>query len=290
MIDPVPILAGVRQITDRYDAFVVDLWGVIHDGARLYDGAWNALSGLRQDGRQICLLSNVPRRLPAVREKLRSLGLADEHYDHVMSSGEATRQALIERPTDDHKALGDRFFHIGLPWDVDVVEGLDFNQVDTPDQADFVLNTGIRSPDETVEHFEDMLMAAVDRSLPMVCANPDLVVKRGAVLGICAGSIAARYEAVGGDVIYHGKPTTGVYHDCLDLLGNPDKDRVLAIGDSFRTDIKGAEAMGLDSLLVTHGIHSDELLVDGEPDGTAIANAGARAGVRPTYAVASLVW
>lgn len=290
MTDPVPILTGVRQIAERYDVFIVDLWGVVHDGHQLYDGAWHALAGLRNRGRQVCLLSNVPRRLPAVREKLRSLGLEDDDYDHVMSSGEATHHALHKRSTDDHKALGDRFFHIGAPWDGDMVHGLDFEKVGAVEHADFVLNSGARSADETVAHLEDLLSEASGRSLPMVCANPDLVVKRGQVIGICAGSIAARYEQVGGTVIYHGKPTQGVYWDCLDLLGNPDRARILAIGDSFRTDIKGAASMGFDSLFVSHGIHSEEAHVNGEPDGVAIANAGAREGVRPTYAIASLIW
>jgi HAD superfamily hydrolase (TIGR01459 family) len=186
--------------------------------------------------------------------------------------------------------LGDRVFHIGGPWDGDVIDGLDLEKVGKPEHADFVLNSGARSSDETVEHLEHLLMEAAGRSLPMICANPDLVVKRGTVLGICAGAIAARYEEVGGTVIYHGKPTQGVYWDCLDLLRKPDKHRVLAIGDSFRTDIKGAAAMGFDSLFVSHGIHADEAHIDGEPDGTAIAIAGAQEGVRPTYAIASLVW
>ncbi|MEM7443571.1 MAG: TIGR01459 family HAD-type hydrolase [Pseudomonadota bacterium] len=290
MTDPVPVLTGARQVADRYDAFVVDLWGVIHDGEQLYDGVLEALAGLRQSGRQVCLLSNVPRRLPSVRDRMRRIGLADEHYDHIMSSGEATHLALAHRPTDAHKALGDRFVHIGTEWDEDVVHGLELEKVASTSHADFVLNSGITAKDQRVEHFEELLMAAADRSLPMICANPDLVVMRGGSLGICAGSIAARYEQIGGDVIYHGKPTEGVYRDCLDLLGHPDSSRVLAIGDSFRTDVKGASSMGFDSLFVTHGIHAAELLNDGMPNGKAIAEAGAQEGVRPTYAIASLVW
>lgn len=290
MTDPVPILAGVREVARNYDAFIVDLWGVIHDGDRLYAGVDEALARLRLDGRQTCLLSNVPRRLPAVRSRLRGMGLLDHAYDHLMSSGEMTYLALANRSTEDHKALGDRFLHIGAPTDGDVIDGLAYERVTTTACADFVLNSGIRSPDETVAHLEGMLVEAADRSLPMVCANPDLVVMRGGRLGLCAGAIAARYEEVGGTVIYHGKPTRGVYDRCLDLLDHPDPSRILAIGDSFRTDIRGAAALGFDSLFVTHGIHADELLKDGKPDGWAIAEAGVREGVRPTYAMASLVW
>ena len=218
------------------------------------------------------------------------MALADHDYDHLMSSGEATYRALADRTTPDHQALGERFVHFGTRWDEDVVEGLAYKKVASTAQADFVLNSGIRSPDETVDHLEGPLAEAADRSLPMICANPDLVVMRGGKLGLCAGAIAARYEEIGGEVIYHGKPTRGVYDHCLDLMGNPEPHRVLAIGDSFRTDIKGAAGMGFDSLFVTHGIHADELLIDGKPDGVAVAQAGAREGVRPTYAIASLVW
>lgn len=290
MTDPVSVLAGVREVAQDYDAFIVDLWGVIHDGDRLYPGVVEALARLRVDGRKTCLLSNVPRRLPAVRSRLRGMGLHDDAYDHLMSSGEMTYAALADRSTEDHKALGDRFLHLGGPGDGDVVDGLAYEKVATMATADFVLNSGIRSPDETVAHLEELLTEAADRSLPMVCANPDLVVMRGGRLGLCAGAIAARYEEVGGEVIYHGKPTHGVYDRCLDLLGHPDPTRILAIGDSFRTDIRGAAAMGFDSLFVTHGIHADELLTDGKPDGRAIAEAGSREGARPTYAIGSLIW
>lgn len=290
MTDPVSVLAGLREVAHDYDAFIVDLWGVVHDGDRLYPGVVEALAELRTGGRQTCLLSNVPRRLPAVRSRLQGMGLHDDAYDQLMSSGEMTYAALADRATEDHKALGDRFVHIGEAGDGDVVDGLAYEKVSTMAAADFVLNSGIRSPEETVEHLEEMLVEAADRSLPMVCANPDLVVMRGGRLGLCAGAIAARYEEVGGDVIYHGKPTRGVYDRCLKLLGQLDPTRILAIGDSFRTDIRGAAAMGFDSLFVTHGIHADELLADGKPDGRAIAEAGSREGVRPTYAIGSLVW
>lgn len=289
---PVPVLDGLGAIADRYDAFIVDLWGVVHNGERPYPGVIDALRRARAAGRQVCLLSNAPRRIATVLRSLEFIGVPRDAFDHLMSSGEATYRALADPPDAFHRALGPRFHHMGPPRDVDVHEGLEGRILGTLAEADWVLNTGIDGPDETLADFEEALQAARARDLPMVCANPDLVVMWGRRLAICAGTIAQRYEALGGRVAYHGKPHPPVYRLCFGLLGEAAAGRILAIGDSFRTDIAGAAAVGIDSLLVVGGIHAEELgLAPGQPpDGTALAEAAAAHGHRPTYAIGHLAW
>ncbi|MEQ9812965.1 MAG: TIGR01459 family HAD-type hydrolase [Azospirillaceae bacterium] len=286
----IPVLDSVAAVAGDYDAFIVDLWGVVHDGLTAYPGILDALNGLRRDGRRVMLLSNAPRRAATVRQKVRSVGVPDSFYDHLLSSGEAGHLALRDRSDPVHAGLGHRFFHIGAPWDEDVFQGLDYEKVAALDAADWILNTGIKHISETVDLFEETLARARDRGLPMVCTNPDLVVMQGEVMGICAGMLAKRYEELGGTAHYHGKPHRGVYEICLETLGNPAPSRVLAIGDSFRTDIKGANLMGFDSLLVTQGIHAGDLTRNGRPDGALIAEAAAGEAARPTYAIRSLTW
>jgi HAD superfamily hydrolase (TIGR01459 family) len=286
----VPVLHSIGEIAGEFDAFIIDLWGVIHDGERPYPGVLDALAAMRQNGRRVCLLSNAPRRVTTVTEKLRGMGVPDEAYDGLMSSGEATYRALRDRPDSFHAALGRDFYHIGADWDVDVFAGLPFKPV-AMQSASWVLNSGIKHIDEPLEAYEETLLAARARRLPMVCANPDLVVMQGERMGICAGAIAERYEALGGSVAYHGKPHPDVYAHALALVGDPAPDRVLAIGDSFRTDIRGGQAAGFATLFVTQGIHAEELMVGGAPDSARVSEAAMAAGLRaPDFAMASLVW
>ncbi len=254
----IPILSGMAGLADRYDGFVLDLWGVLHDGGKPYPGAVECLDRLRAAGKRLCLLSNAPRRTASVVSKLEGMGIGRERYDHVMTSGEATHDALRDRPDAFHRDLGRRCFHIGPPRDDDVFEGLGLEMVGTPEEAEFVVNTGIDDFDETLEDYAPVLRRCAARGLPMVCANPDLVVYVGENLVICAGELARHYETLGGRVAWHGKPHAPVYRRCFDLLGL-DPRRVLAVGDSLRTDVAGANAAGIDAALVTGGIHREEL-------------------------------
>jgi HAD superfamily hydrolase (TIGR01459 family) len=256
---PLPILDGMGEIAGRYDGFILDLWGVLHNGEQPYPGVIDCLDRLRAAGKRICLLSNAPRRCRSVVGKLSAMGITPDHYDHLMTSGEATYEALRDRPDGWHRALGRRCLHIGPERDDDVFEGLDLDMVDRAEDAEFVVNTGIDSFDETVADYAGLLADCARRRLPMICANPDLVVVVGTRMTICAGTLAAHYEDLGGDVRYHGKPHPPVYARCLDLLGLSDRSRIAAVGDSFRTDVAGANAAGIDALLITGGIHLEEL-------------------------------
>jgi HAD superfamily hydrolase (TIGR01459 family) len=240
----------------RYDGFVLDLWGVIHDGVSPYPGAVDCLERLRAAAKRVVLLSNAPRRAAHAAAAMRAMGIGDALYDGIVTSGEVTHALLRDRTDPAFAALGRRLFHIGPERDRNVFDTLDVESVAEPAAATFVLNTGpddSRLPTE-IGPWEAMLRACRQAGLPMVCANPDLEVIRGGERVICAGALAQHYATLGGHVIWVGKPDPAVYRPVLDALGVA-KVRVLAVGDGLRTDIAGAAAAGLDAAWVLGGIH-----------------------------------
>jgi HAD superfamily hydrolase (TIGR01459 family) len=278
---------GIQALASDYDGLILDLWGVVHDGVNPYPGARDFLVALRAAGKRIVLLSNAPRREAPVRRQLARMGIGDELYDGVMTSGEASHLLLRDRPDAWSRALGRRVFHLGPERDRNVVAGLDLDVLDTPEGASCVLNTG---PDDHANPtdpaaFDHLLQACIERALPMICANPDLEVIRGGVRVVCAGTLAQRYTDMGGDVRNLGKPDPLIYAPVLDMLG-VDKPRVLAVGDALRTDIAGAHATGVDACWVLGGLHGAHL---GENVG-AIAAEAVAAGLAPLAAVRSFVW
>jgi HAD superfamily hydrolase (TIGR01459 family) len=233
-------------------------------------------------------LSNAPRRSDDVVRRITAIGVPQGLYHEVMSSGEEAWQRLRRRDEPFYEALGRRCLHIGSDRDMEIRIGLDLDYVDSPEAAEFILNTGPAGWDDTVEDYAPVLRGGLARDLPMVCANPDLVVQHGARLALCAGALAQYYEKQGGRVRWHGKPYPSVYDTCLGLLGVADRRRVLAVGDSLRTDVAGAAAAQIDCLFITGGIHAAEFdaAAGGEPDLGRIAAAVAAAGVAPPVAVA----
>ncbi|MEO3432137.1 TIGR01459 family HAD-type hydrolase [Inquilinus sp. CAU 1745] len=283
---------GLSAVAGRYDGLIVDLWGVLHDGHAPYPGAVDCLAALRREGKSVCLLSNAPRRIDSVARRLAEIGIPADAYDHLMTSGEATHEAFLSPPDDFHAALGDRCLHIGPPRDDDVHEGVGLTMVDRAQDATFVLCTGIDDNSETVEDYAAALAEAAAHDLPMVCANPDLVVMIGTRKVICAATLAAHYESLGGRVAYHGKPHAPVYRRCFDLLGISDRSRILGVGDSLRTDVAGANAAGIDSLLLLGGIHAEEFAA-APGDGPAldrIAEAGRAENAHPTWVGPAFIW
>ncbi len=280
-------VAGMAALAGRYDGFILDLWGVIHDGVRPYQGAGDCLRHLRDAGKRCVLLSNAPRRSHAAEAMLAAMGLAPDLYTGLLTSGEAAHLALLRRDDPWFAALGRRVWHLGPERDRNVMAGLDLEPVATPAAAEFVLNTG---PDDhngprALAEFEGDLVACARRRLPMICANPDLEVIRGGVRVICAGTLALRYEQLGGVVRWLGKPDPAIYAPVLAMLGT-EPARTLAVGDSLRTDIAGAAAAGLDSCWVLGGIHGEAL---GDDHGAAAAEAAA-AGLRPVAVMPRFVW
>ncbi|MBV8121946.1 MAG: TIGR01459 family HAD-type hydrolase [Alphaproteobacteria bacterium] len=288
----IPYLRGISVLAPDYDGFILDLWGVVHDGIKPLPGAVDCMRSLIHAGKRIALLSNAPRRADDVARRIAQIGVPGESYHHIVSSGEEAWQHLRQRDDPFYAALGRRCLHICSDRDLEIREGLDLAFVDSPECADFILNTGPAGWDDAIEDYAPLLRRSLDRCLPMVCANPDLVVRHGAQLALCAGALAQWYEAQGGRVRWHGKPYRSIYDRCLTLLGVADRSRILAVGDSLRTDIAGAAAAGLDSLLIIGGIHADEFgaVGDRDPDPAVIDAALAAGAYHPVAVARRLLW
>lgn len=285
---PVPVLTGAAEFLSRYDVVFCDVWGVVHNGVRAYDAAGDALARFRKAGGTVVLLSNAPSPSSTVAPLLDSKGVRRDAWDALVTSGDITRAYV-------RKAGFRRVHHIGEPRDLPVFEGLD-TELTTLPAAEAIVCTGlIDDINETGEHYRPLLLEARERSLPLVCANPDLVVEVGGVLYPCAGAIATIYEDLGGSVFWAGKPHIAAYETALNtatqILGRtPARDRILGIGDAIRTDIAGADGFGIDSLMIAHGIHAAELLGAGALDEHALARLVAAPAPRPTAAMPALAW
>jgi HAD superfamily hydrolase (TIGR01459 family) len=285
------LIDGMREVAPDYDGFILDLWGVVHDGVAPFPGVLDCMGRLMDAGKRIVLLSNAPRRADDVIRRIETIGVPRHLYHAVMSSGEEAWQHLYKRNEPFYAALGRHCLHICSERDLEMREGLNVDWVETPEEADFILNTGPAEWEDTHDDYAPVLRAARRRDLPMVCANPDLVVMHAGRPALCAGAIAEQYEAMGGKVRWHGKPHRSVYDSCLALLGVADRGRILAIGDSLRTDLAGAEAAGIPSLLIAgSGIHGAEFINDGKLDLDRIAAATRKAGVNPIGVAARFVW
>jgi HAD superfamily hydrolase (TIGR01459 family) len=233
-------------LPERYRLILCDVWGVVHDGYTLYPGASERLRQWRSEGRFVLLITNAPRTTEAIEAHLVRVGLPGDAWDAIASSGEAGIEALhvLDRPVGFVGTSGDRAILEGRA--VRITDGEDFTdlactgfEVERPDLADYR---------------EDLELWAA-RGVRMHCLNPDRVVVHGGVPIPCAGAIADAYEALGGQVIWYGKPHKPIYDHALHLAGDRPSSSVLVVGDSFRTDMLGAAAMGFDAVFVSGGIH-----------------------------------
>lgn len=286
------LLAGLHEIAADYDGFILDLWGVLHDGSKPYPGVIDALERLKSAGKRRVILSNAPRRAETVAARMAEIGIPASLYDAIHSSGEEAWQHLKRRDDPFYAPLGRRCYHLGPTRDDAMMDGLGVEHVKDVEEADFLLNTGPWGWEETVADYEPLLRGAAERRLPMICANADLVVMHQGHMMICAGALAQRYEELGGRVRWHGKPFPSVYATCFELMGLADRRRIVAVGDSLRTDIAGANGAGIDSLLVTGGIHAEEFEIAGSarPDADRVHRAAAVSGARPTAILPRFSW
>ncbi|MGA2126770.1 MAG: TIGR01459 family HAD-type hydrolase [Xanthobacteraceae bacterium] len=281
------LIDGLSVLASDYDAVLCDIWGVVHNGIAATAPAGQALTRFRQGGGTVVLISNAPRPGTGVIRSLDQLGVVGSAYDGIVTSGDLTRSYVADSPRS--------VFHIGPERDIGIFAGLDvaFGPVDL---ADYVICTGLVDDDrETPETYRALLGRMRERGLSMICANPDLVVERGDRLVYCAGAIAELYERLGGEVLYTGKPHQPIYREALAKVAGlrgtaPRLDRVLAIGDSVRTDLKGAHDCGIDCLFVTGGIHAEELGGRHEPDLAVLARIFAEAGSSPKAVIRQLAW
>ncbi|MGY3652636.1 HAD superfamily hydrolase (TIGR01459 family) [Bradyrhizobium sp. LM4.3] len=249
---------SLRELVGGVDVVLSDIWGVVHNGLESFPEACEALHTYRSHGGTVILITNAPRPADSVQRQLRKLGVADETYDAIVSSGDLTRLYVADHP--GRKML---LFWLGPERDNSIYRGLD--AVLAPlEEADYIVCTGLYDDEtETAEDYRGMMLKARERKLTLICANPDIVVEKGDRLIYCAGAIAELYRELGGEVLFYGKPHRPIYERAMALAGERqghqiDRKKVLAIGDSVRTDLTGAREFGIDCLFVTRGIHAEE--------------------------------
>ena len=243
-------LKSLKEIEDKYDVFFIDLWGVIHNGLKLFESINIVLNRLKKKNKVIFFITNAPRRSIVIADQLTDFGLSKNFYDRIISSGEITWLSL-KKNYEKKKC-----FMIGPPRDYHLVEGLDIEVVeDYSNGVDIIINTGPWGDDDILENYTDLLNSLIKFNSLMICSNPDKTVIRGNNFMICAGLLAEYYEKIGGKVIYYGKPHSNIYEFCYKLIEGENK--ILVIGDSLENDIKGANLQKLDSVLITDGIHRE---------------------------------
>lgn len=284
---------NVCSLSQHYDAFIVDLWGVIHDGIEPYPSVHECLKQLQQAGKKVVFLSNAPRRAEKAAQGLARMGIDASMYAHVVTSGEVTHEHLKAGNVPSFPLKGKRYLYIGPDKDSDMLDGLDYIRTENAADAHFALATGFDQDDSTLAEKQPQLDAAIAHNLPLICANPDMVVVRhSGVHALCAGVIAEKYEKMGGIVQYFGKPHKEVYTASLQLLQDYPANRIAVIGDSLTTDIKGGNAAGLDNYLIPGGILGRELNIrHGElADDKALRALCSQYGITPTGALAAFIW
>jgi HAD superfamily hydrolase (TIGR01459 family) len=282
---PVPILTSIASLTETADAWICDIWGVLHNGLAAFPDAAEACRRFRSRGGAVVLVSNAPRPNASVARQLARMGVGADCFDAMVTSGDVTRALLADwqrRP----------LFHLGPDRDKGVFDDLDITFAPV-EQAEVVALTGLFDDSrETPGDYAEMFKGLLARNATMICANPDLVVERGADIVYCAGALAELYESLGGPVVYAGKPHLPVYGTARALidraLGRPTPpERILAIGDGLRTDMDGARAAGLRPVFVGSAVH----LGAGQAlDAAAIERLFADRPYRPVAAMAGLAW
>ena len=246
----------LRDLVGGVDVLLSDIWGVVHNGLAAFPDACDALYRFRAQGGTVILITNAPRPADSVQRQLRKLSIADDTYDAIVSSGDLTRHFIADHP-------GKKMFWIGPERDYSIYRGLDASLAPL-EKADYIVCTGLFDDEtESAENYRAMLLQARERKLTLVCANPDIVVERGDRLIYCAGAVAELYLELGGEAIFYGKPHRPIYERALALAAERrghavQSGRVLAIGDSVRTDLAGAHGFGIDCLFVTRGIHAED--------------------------------
>ena len=243
-------LNNLSDIDDHYDVFLIDLWGVIHNGIAAFDNVIPVLQNLKKKKKMVFFITNAPRRSFVISQQLEDFGIEQKLYDKIISSGELTWLSIKEKYQKKNCLI------IGPPRDFHLVEGLDISVVDKDSNVDIILNTGPWGDDDSLENYTDLLDSLAKKKSHMICSNPDKTVVRGENFMICAGLLAEYYEKIGGKVEYYGKPYKQIYEHCFNFFEKKNT-RVLAIGDSLENDIKGANALNFDSLLITDGIHRE---------------------------------
>jgi len=243
---------GLKSIIDNYDIFYIDLWGVVHDGISLHQKAIDTLIEISKAKKKFVLLTNAPRPNKTVKIFLERMNMNKAIREKVYTSGEAALNYLKKN------YLSEKFYHIGPPRDFDLFIDFKESKTEKIEDSTYLLCTGLFDDhDKDLDYYKKLFEKNINKK--MICTNPDLIVDRGKKRELCAGSVALVFEKFGGEVVYFGKPFPEVYNQSID---NRNK-KVLSIGDNLNTDIKGANLLNYDSLIISNGVHKDEISKDG---------------------------
>jgi len=284
-------LGGVAALARDFDGFILDQWGILHDGTTPYPGAIDCLRELRRAGKHLVILSNSARTGEFNAALLGKMGFDRALFDRVVAAGDDAREAIAKRSHAFHRRLGRRYFPFTRDDDVSLFAGLGLERAERVEDAEFLAVIGIETS-LSLADYEPFLLQGAARRLPMICANPDLTRPSPHGLLDAPGAIARRYEALGGEVFYHGKPYPAIYAACLEALGGCARERIVAVGDSLGHDILGASRAGLASAFVAGGIHLRDLgIAWGEMPGAATWQRFLDdAPARPDYVLPTFTW
>lgn len=288
----ISFISGLAEVADDYDLFICDLWGVVHDGVAAYEGTRECLRQLRRRGARVVLLSNAPRLGPSVALHLTEIGVAESLYHRLLTSGEATASSIAASAMGSGSQARPAYFHLGPDRCQPTVDACGGREVPI-EQAEMIICTGLVDDEtEQAEDYRALLRGAVARGLPMMCANPDVVVMRGERMIPCAGAVAALYEELGGTVRRFGKPYPEIFDRLFAETPDIPRARAVMIGDALATDIRGARLAGIDSIWIAGGIHADALQLgpDGCLDSDRIHRLAEQAGERPMALLPWLRW
>jgi HAD superfamily hydrolase (TIGR01459 family) len=279
------LISSIEAIADNYDLLLCDVWGVVHNGRNVYGEAVAALMRMRAAGKTVILITNVPKPRGPIPKQLDRIGCPRQAWDAIVTSGDAIRAELAARAPGP-------MYKIGPDYDAVLWEGLGLAQ-SALSEARFIAISGLNKDDDTPDMYADVATAARARDLEMLCANPDIIVQFGDRMIWCAGAVARDYAALGGKVIMAGKPYAPIYElafrEAAALMGrSAARPRVLAIGDGVGTDVKGANAQGLDCLFIGSGTHGENLLTGGVLDGAKVEAVLRAEDATAAYAMAAL--
>jgi len=283
------VIAGLHAIIDRFDHVLLDQWGPLHQGEAVFPAARDCVARLRAAGKRVLVLSNSGRRAADNAQRLATLGLAAEAYDGIITSGEVTWLGLKARALAPFTAFGRSCFLISRGGDHSIVDGLDLRVATNVADAEFILLGGLEDDRAEPELWRPLLTQAAARGLPMLCANPDLVMFTARGLVPASGALAALYRTLGGKVDYVGKPHAPIFAASRAELGDPPSGRIVVIGDSLDHDIVGGRAAGMLTLLVTSGVHREKLANAADPRQAVLALAGNEART-PHWIMDRLAW
>ena len=290
-------IKNLSTISRDYDTFLIDAWGVLHDGGTAFPKALECLTSLKHDSKKIVILSNAARRTKEFNQELLKSGINTNCYDFSLSSGELVWLNLKQKsPVSPYNKIGNCCYYLGPTRSIGLLNDLDLDIVADIDNADFILNTGAEGNHPNADKHKSLLQNALKKQLPMICANPDLIAIRKGVRGISAGAIAKLYEELGGTVQYTGKPYSQIYDVCYEKLNQIPKNKILMIGDGLQTDIKGANNFGIDSLFIKEGIYHQQVEelskndINEDNEDKSLNTLFTEEGAQPTYYIDHLVY